>query len=71
LDFSLKNGEKQDINGVELISELNILRHKIAKEFIKSIEVLQFIIDLQNTFPNASIAYRLLLTTSISVASME
>lgn len=53
LDLSLMNGEKHYINGVELISELKILRHKIAKEFTKSIEVLQFILDFQNTFRNS------------------
>jgi len=53
-----------------LISELKIIGHKIPKEFTKSIEVLQFIIDLQNPFPNAFLEH-ILSTTPINVAIVE
>lgn len=43
----------------------------IPEEINKSIEVLQFIKDLQNPFPNATVSYRILLTIPITVASAE
>lgn len=71
LDISLRDGEKHDIDGAELFSELKILRQMIPEEINKSIEVLQFIKDLQNPFPNATVSYRILLTIPITVASAE
>lgn len=71
LDISLRDGEKHDIDGAELFSELKILRQMIPKEINTSIEVLQFIKDLQNPFPNATVSYRILLTIPITVASAE
>jgi len=43
----------------------------IPEEINKSIEVLQFIKDLQNPFPNATVSYRILLTIPITVTSAE
>jgi hypothetical protein len=71
LDISLRDGEKHDINGAELLSELKIIRQIIPVEINTSIEVLQFIKDLQNPFPNANISYRILLTFPITVTRAE
>ncbi|XP_025202810.1 uncharacterized protein LOC112599903 [Melanaphis sacchari] len=71
LDISLRDGKKHNIDGAELFSELKILRQMIHKEINTSIEVLQFIKDLQNPFPNATVSHRILLTIPITVASAE
>jgi hypothetical protein len=71
LDISLRDGEKHDINSAEFLFELKIIRQIILVEINTSIEILQFIKDLQNPFPNANISYRILLTIPITVASAE
>ncbi|CAO2814020.1 unnamed protein product [Amaranthus hypochondriacus] len=69
LEKSLKKGEISDIDGNDLLVELILLRELITKE-MGAIDILQFIKSF-TCFPNATIAYRILLTIPITVASAE
>jgi hypothetical protein len=50
--------------------ELKFLREFIPKERMRPIEILRFLKEY-GCFPNATIAYRVLLTISVTVASAE
>ncbi|XP_020270584.1 zinc finger MYM-type protein 1-like [Asparagus officinalis] len=67
----LKHDKKFDINGTELFSELQILGEALLRGTTKAIEVLNFMERLNYCFPNAWIAYRVLLTIPVTVASAE
>ncbi|KAL2605097.1 hypothetical protein AAZX31_09G122000 [Glycine max] len=55
---------------IDLFSELNILKKIIGLENDKPIDFLNYIKRI-NSFPNAYITYRIMLTMSVSVASAE
>jgi len=59
-----------DFDGLDLFSELNILKEIIGLENDKSIDILNYIKRI-NSFPNEYIAYRIMLTISVLVASDE
>ena len=59
-----------DLDGLDLFSESNILKDIIGFENDKPIDILNYIKRI-NLFPNAYIAYRIMLTISGSVASTE
>jgi hypothetical protein len=61
--------KKFDIDANDLYVELKFLREFI-KENMGPIEVLNFL-KMHDCFPNASIAYRVLLTIPVTVASAE
>uniref|UniRef100_A0A453PHI7 HAT C-terminal dimerisation domain-containing protein n=1 Tax=Aegilops tauschii subsp. strangulata TaxID=200361 RepID=A0A453PHI7_AEGTS len=61
--------KKSDIDANDLFVELKFLRNFMPKENIKPIEILFF--KCHDFFPNASIAYRGLLTIPVMVASAE
>ncbi|XP_020263218.1 zinc finger MYM-type protein 1-like [Asparagus officinalis] len=71
LEDLLKHDKNFDINGTELFSELQILREALPRGTKKAIEVLNFMERLNCCFPNAWIAYRVLLTIPVTVASAE
>ncbi|XP_020240895.1 zinc finger MYM-type protein 1-like [Asparagus officinalis] len=71
LEDLLKHDKNFDINGIELFSELQILREALPRGTKKAIEVLNFMERLNCCFPNAWIAYRVLLTIPVTVASAE
>ena len=71
LEDLLKYDMVFDINGVELFLELKIFRESLLRGTKKAIEVLNFIKKLDCCFPNAWIAYRVLLTIPVTVASAE
>ncbi|XVF56890.1 hypothetical protein PTKIN_Ptkin06aG0156900 [Pterospermum kingtungense] len=72
--LNLKNVLKvdilSDIDGLDLFSELKILREILQDEISKLLDVLNYIKRV-DSFPNAFIAYRILLTIPITVASAE
>ena len=70
LEKSLKHDNLLDIDGLDLFSELNILKEIIRLENDKPIDILNYIKRI-NSFPNAYIAYRIMLTIPVSVASAE
>ncbi|XP_020257869.1 zinc finger MYM-type protein 1-like [Asparagus officinalis] len=66
----LKKGSCSDVDGDELFAELLILQNMLPSENMKAIDVLNFL-KRMNCFPAASIAYRILLTIPVTVASAE
>ncbi|XP_021851396.2 uncharacterized protein [Spinacia oleracea] len=67
---ALKKGEVSDISGNDLFVELKLFRELIPKEKMEAIDLLNFLKRF-NCFPNVSIAYRILLTIPVTVASAE
>ena len=59
-----------DIDGDELFSELKIVRKCLPKETKRAIEVLDYLM-MDSCFPNVWIAYKILLTIPVTVASAE
>jgi hypothetical protein len=70
LEGFLKHDNFSDLDGIDLFSELKVLQEILPKEKTTTTDILNFIKDL-NCFPNASIAYRILLTIPVTVASAE
>ena len=69
-EHKLKHNEGSDIDGNELFVELRSLRDMLPRENIGAIDVLRFLKGL-HYFPNTIIAYRILLTIPVTVASAE
>ena len=61
---------KSDVDANELYVELKFLQDFIPKENMGHVEILKFL-KRHDCFPNASIAYRVLLTILVTVASAE
>ena len=59
-----------DIDGLDLFSELKVLREVLREEISTPIEVLSYIKTL-DSFPNVYIVYRILLTISVIVVTVE
>ncbi|XP_031121002.1 uncharacterized protein LOC116024254 [Ipomoea triloba] len=71
LEAALKRDEQcGDIDGNELYIELKLLREILSKEKIGPVSILNSLKQM-GCFPNATIAYRILLTIPITVASAE
>ena len=62
--------EKSDIDASELYVELRFLKDFIPKDNMGPVEILKFL-KRHDCFPNASIAYRIMLTIPVTVASAE
>ncbi|XP_026429075.1 uncharacterized protein LOC113325050 [Papaver somniferum] len=67
----LKHGMSSDIDGHDLYAELKVLKSYLPEETERAIEVLNFLKDMEGCYPNAEIAYRILLTIPVTVASAE
>ncbi|GKA33018.1 zinc finger MYM-type protein 1-like protein [Tanacetum coccineum] len=70
LEAALKNGERSDIDANELFMELRLLDNFLPSENMGPVDVLTFL-KQRDCFPNALIAYRVLLTIPVTVASAE
>ncbi|XP_074302386.1 uncharacterized protein LOC141633942 [Silene latifolia] len=70
LEDALKKGEQFDIDGNELYMELKFLRGLLPKEKLGPGEMLSFLKNF-SCFPNVVIAYRIVLTIPVTVASAE
>jgi len=66
LEKYLKHDNLLDLDGLDLFSELNILREIIGLENDKPNDILNYIKKI-NSFLNAYIAYRIILTISLLV----
>lgn len=66
----LKHNEQSDIDGNEFFAELKLLREMLSEETIRPADILLFLKGL-DCFPNTFIAYRILLTIPVTVASAE
>lgn len=71
LEVSLQHGRHLDVNGNDLFFELKVLREVLPRDYKRPIEVLNFLKTMEGCYPNSWIAYRILLTISVSVASTE
>ena len=70
LEKFLRFNKYSDIDGLDLFSELNVLREVLREEISTPVEVLSYIKTL-DSFPNVYIAYRILLTISATVATVQ
>jgi hypothetical protein len=70
LEAALKRDGKSDIDANELYVELRFLQDFIPNEDIGPVDILKFL-KRHDCFPNATIAYRVLLTIPVTVASAE
>ena len=70
LEKFLRFNEYSDIDGLDLFSELKVLREVLREEISTPIEVLSYIKTL-DSFPNVYIAYRILLTIPVTVVTAE
>ncbi|XP_071689120.1 uncharacterized protein [Rutidosis leptorrhynchoides] len=71
LENKLKYEGKSDINGHELYMELKSFDIIGAGEFKNPLDILTHLNEAQEYFSNARIAYRILLTIPVTVASAE
>ncbi|XP_066342139.1 uncharacterized protein [Miscanthus floridulus] len=69
IENALKSGEQKDIDGNELFEEL-IFIQDLLKESMGPLDILKFLKE-RPFYPNAIIAYRILLTIPVTVASAE
>ena len=70
LEKSLKHDNLLDVDGLDLFLELNILKEIIGLQNDKPIDILNYIKRI-NSFPNAYIAYRIMLTILVLVTPAE
>ena len=70
LEKFLRFNEYFDIDGLDSFSEFKVLREVLREEISTPIEVLSYI-KILDSFLNVFIAYRILLTISIKVATVE
>ena len=70
LEDALKSGENKDIDGLELCCELLFLQDSLQKS-MGPLDILNFLKKRSLIYPNAVIAYRILLTIPVTVASAE
>jgi len=66
----LKHDNLLDVDGLDLFLELNILKEIIGLQNDKPIDILNYIKKI-NSFPNAYIAYRIMLTILVLVTPAE
>ncbi|XP_058744364.1 uncharacterized protein LOC131616968 [Vicia villosa] len=67
---ALKHNDRSDIDGKELCVELKLLRNILPEEITGPIDILKYLKGM-DYFPNTIIAYRILLTIPVTVASAE
>ncbi|XP_045802860.1 zinc finger MYM-type protein 1-like [Trifolium pratense] len=70
LEERLKHNVQFDVVGKEISVELRLLRNMLPGGKMGPIDILNFLKDM-NCFPNTIIAYRILLTIPVTVASAE
>ena len=70
LEYFLTHETYSNIDGLDLFSELKILKEVLQINENSPINVLNYI-KMQESFPNTCIAFRILLTILVTVASAE
>ncbi|XP_042400828.1 zinc finger MYM-type protein 1-like [Zingiber officinale] len=71
LQDSLTHDGHSDVDGSDLYLELKLLRHSLPRDSKRAIDVLNYLKKMDGCYPNAYIAYRILLTIPVTVASAE
>jgi len=67
-NFSHDNSSDVEIN--DFFSELKVLQVTLPDSLMSALEILKFVMDA-DCYPNISVAYRILLTVPVTVASAE
>jgi hypothetical protein len=67
---TFSHDESSDVDLIDFISELQVLQVTLLDNLMSALEILQFI-TVADCYPNVSIAYRILLTIPVTVASAE
>jgi len=62
--------KSSDVDLDDFFSELKVLQVTLPDDFMSAPEILQFVTTL-DCYPNVSVAYRILLTVPVTVASAE
>ncbi|XP_057796565.1 uncharacterized protein LOC131012599 [Salvia miltiorrhiza] len=70
LNSALTHDNLSDVKLDDLFTELKILQVTLPNETISAIEILEFV-KSADCYPNAAIAYRIMLTMPVTVASAE
>ena len=70
LESFLKHDVNYDIDGLDLFSELKVLKEILQIKYYTPIDILNYIKRL-DSFPNTCIAYKILLTIPVTVASAK
>ncbi|XP_076920556.1 uncharacterized protein LOC143581729 [Bidens hawaiensis] len=70
LQDALKNGEESDIDAEELYGELKLCETFLPSDAINPLDILNNLKRV-DSYPNALVAYRVLLTIPVTVASAE
>ena len=70
LEYFLKHDGYYDIDGLDLFSELKVLKEILQTKEYTLIDILNYI-KMFDTFPNTCITYRILLIILVTVASAE
>ena len=60
-----------DVDGRDLFSELKVFKEFLPKDINRTIELMDYLKLMDGCFPNAWIAYRILLTIPVTAASGE
>ncbi|XP_075515475.1 uncharacterized protein LOC142550123 [Primulina tabacum] len=71
LENSLTHEGCSDINGDDLFSELTFLRCSLPREAKSAIDIVNYLKKMDECFPNAHIAFKILLTVPVTVPSAE
>ena len=71
LEEFLTDGQHKDIDGRDLYTELKLLIDGLPQEITRPIDVLNHLMEFDYCYPNAWIAYRVLLTIPVTDASGE
>ncbi|XP_021747850.1 uncharacterized protein LOC110713704 [Chenopodium quinoa] len=67
---TFSNNNLSDVDAYDIFSELKLLQMTLSNVLMLAHEILEFV-KAADCFPNASIAYRILLTMLVTVASAE
>ena len=67
---TFSHDNKSDVELDDFFSELKVLQVTLPDKLMSALEILHFVKDL-DCYPNVSIAYRILLTVPVTVASAE
>ena len=67
---TFSDDNKSDVELDDFFSELKVLQVTLPDKLMSALEILHFVKDL-DCYPNVSIAYRILLTVPVTVASAE
>ena len=71
LEKMLTDGDVSDINESDLFTELRYLKEAISKDAKRTIELLNYLKQMDGCYPYAWIAYRIMLTILVTVATAE